>query len=173
MKEFLAKWIPVAAIVLAVCVLLFVLVRLILAQRKKKRFSENALVKSMANEMTESILAKIRSAAAPDCEEYKVSVELLRVFRESFMRVSDSIYFRHEHLRNLETESDRYLMAIAIAQNVKKLLRAKLPSVDPVNGKPYKLTVEHKWDDMDGVRCALVCIYYVVPNENYIAIKKW
>ncbi len=173
MREILAKWLPVVIVALVVCFLIIFFGKLIADQKKKNRFSKNRLVKRLVDKLTASMLVKIQNAEAPTCEQDKISMEIVRVFKDSFLMTSESIYFRHENLKDLESERERILMAAAIAQQLKQRLSAQLPKVDPINGKPYKLVVAHKWAEIDKVRCATVFVYYIVPNENYVEIQNW
>jgi len=173
MKEFLTVWIPGIAIALAICLVVCFAVFVFLNENKKRRFSKNGLVKDVVERMAASMLVKIQNAEAPDSEQDKVSLEIVRVFEDSFMMDFESIYFRHRHLQDLRSDLDKRLMAAAIVCTLKEELRKRLPEVDPVNGKPYKLTIEHKWEEFDRVRCAVVCACYIVPNENYVEIKNW
>ncbi|MBR3894717.1 MAG: hypothetical protein IKJ35_06165 [Clostridia bacterium] len=173
MKEFLENWFPYIVIALAVCLVIVFILVLIFNRKRKKRFAQNALVKDVAEKMAASMLVKIQNAEASDCEADKVSMEIVRVFEDSFMMDFESIYFRHRHLQDLHSDVEKRLVAAAIAGVLEEQLIAKLPKTDPINGKPYKLTVEHKWEEFDRVRCAVVYACYVVPNENYIEIKSW
>ena len=153
--------------------LIFLIVSIIADVNKKKRFSNNTLIKNLTEELMQSMLTKIRQAKASDHEAYKVSLEVIRVSDDSIMSYSGSIFFRHEHLRLLITPRERKLMAQAIAEGLKNKLRSQLPPCDPTNGLPYKLNIEYK-REMNGKNyCTAACVYYTVANEDYIETKKW
>ena len=161
-------------IFLAIFLLLFTvcLIRVLRIVNKKKRFSNNALIKAHICELTQYTVNEILKLSVSDQILYKVLSINIEVAEDYIISDSGSIFFKQERMRLLEMDLDRNLMLSVIIKGMKKELRKRFPR-DPVNGFAYKIQVGYLHHSKELVSCSKATIYYIVPNEAYIPPKKW
>ena len=141
--------------------------------RRKKRFSNHRIVREFVDCWSDAMIQRISQSVASEKERFLVVAEHAKISDDSILSECCSVFFSHEHMRHLQTERERWLMACAIAGQIKRRVIEKCSSNETLANKNYRIKTKCQSVLSGSQKSFLVYIHYIMPNESYVQIEKW
>ena len=154
-------------------VFLIALLYLVNVLNLKKRFSNHRIVRGFADRWSDAIIQQISQAVASENDRFLVVADHSKISDDSILCDSCSVFFNHEHMRHLQKERERRLMAYSIAGQIKKHVTEKCSSIERLVNKKYHIKTKCQSVSGTSQKGYLVYIHYIEPNEAFVPAEKW